>query len=236
MEEKHSQLTTLLREAVAPGFRNRLLDRGVARGLIWDGGNLPGGAPSFSNSLTDDLLDYAYSLMNMALRRRLEEPGDVSATRALLAAGQSIQAAVHRGDQARLDQGFHRVNAAVAFHLAGYPTMAYSIVPTNVGENNLAPTESALVLLFRRRLGDLRNLVSSWLRDAENLDSGVATRLQNDVSFDHVDATHILITTSFMRGVSTVRSRHHCRRLRVRPFGTGCSENDSNLSGGNELR
>ena len=202
MEEQHSQLTTLLKEAVAPGYRNRLLDRGVARGLIWDDGNLPDGAPSFSDSLTDDLLDYAYTLMNMALRRRSEEPGDESAARALLAAGQSIQAAVHRGDQDRQDQGFHRVNAAVAFHLAGYPTMAYSIVPTDVGENNLAPTESALVFLFRRQLGDLSNLVFSWLHDAENQDSGVAMRLRDNVSFDHVDAAHTLITTSFMRGLA----------------------------------
>ena len=202
MEEQHSQLTTLLKEAVAPGFRNRLLDRGVARGLVWDDGIVPDGAPSFSDSLTDDLLDYAYTLMNMALRRRSDEPGDESAARALLAAGQSIQAAVHRGDQDRLDQGFHRVNAAVAFHLAGYPTMAYSIVPTNVGENNLAPTESALVFLFRRQLGDLSNLVFSWLHDAENQDSGVAMRLRDNVSFDHVDAAHTLITTSFMRGLA----------------------------------
>ena len=202
MEEQNSQLTTLLRAAVAPGFRNRLLDRGVARGLIWDDGNLPDGAPPFSNSLTDDLLDYAYTLMTLALRRRSEEPGDESAARALLVAGQSIQAAVHRGDQDRLDQGFHRVNAAVAFHLAGYPTMAYSIVPAEVRDNNLAPTEFALVLLFRRQLGDLKNLVSSWLHDAGNLDRGVALRLRDDVSFDHVDAAHTLIATSFMRGLA----------------------------------
>lgn len=202
MEEKHSLLTTQLRTAVAPGFRRRLVDRGVARGLIWDDGNLPAGSPSFSSSLTDDLLDYAYTLMSMALRRRSEEPRDESAARALLVAGQSIQAAVHKGDQNRQDLGFHRVSAAVAFHLARYPTMAYSIVPTDVGENNLAPTESALVLLFRRQLGDLRNLIASWLHNSENLDPGVAIRLRDDVSFDHVDAAHTLITTSFMRGLA----------------------------------
>ena len=202
MEEQHSQLTTQLRAAVAPDFRRRLLDRGVARGLIWDDGNLPDGAPSFSSSLTDDLLDYAYTLMSMALRRRSEEPGDETAKRALLVAGQSIQAAVHRGAQDRQDLGFHRVNSAVAFHLAGYPTMAYSIVPTDVGENNLAPTESALVLLFRRQLEDLRKLIASWLHDTENLDPEVAIRLRDDSSFDHVDAAHTLITTSFMRGLA----------------------------------
>ena len=202
MEEQHSHLTTQLRAAVAPDFRRRLLDRGVARGLIWDDGNLPDGAPSFSSSLTDDLLDYAYTLISMALRRRSEEPGDETAKRALLVAGQSIQAAVHRGDQDRQDLGFHRVNSAVAFHLAGYPTMAYSIVPTDVGENNLAPTESALVLLFRRQLEDLRKLIASWLHDTENLDLGVAIRLRDDSNFDHVDAAHTLITTSFMRGLA----------------------------------
>ena len=202
MEERSSHLAAALRSAVTPGYRDRLLDRGVARGLIWDDGNLPDGAPSFSTSLTDDLLDYAYALMAMALRLRSEEPENEHAAQAFLVAGESIQAAIHKGTQGRTDQGFHRVSAAVSFHLAGYPTMAYSIVPTDLGNHNLSPTEAALVLLFRRRLEDLRNLFSSWLRDAENLDQRVAIRLRDDVSFDHVDAVHTLITTSFMRGLA----------------------------------
>ena len=202
MVERQAGLVDTLREAVAPAFRGRLLDRGVARGLIWDRGDLPDGAPAFANSLTEDLLDYAYTIMSMALRLRSEERDHEIAKAAFLVAGEAIQAAVHRGNDNLPEQGFHRVSAAVAFHLAGYSAMAYSIVPTNAAESNLAPTEEALVLLFRRRLQEMRNMFSSWLRNDENLDHGVAVRLREEVEFDQEDAAHTLIITSFMRGLA----------------------------------
>ena len=202
MVERHAELDDALREAVAPAFRGRLLDRGVARGLIWNRGNLPDGAPDFANSLTEDLLDYAYTIMSMALRLHSEDRDNETAKVAFLVAGEAIQAAVHRGNDQLPDQGFHRVSAAVAFHLAGYSAMAYSVVPTNAVESNLAPTEEALVLLFRRRLQEMRNMFSSWLRNGENLDHGVAIRLREEIEFDREDAAHTLITTSFMRGLA----------------------------------
>ena len=202
MVSEQTNLAELLQEAIDPTFRNRLLDRGVARGLIWRNGSLPDGAPNFADSLTEDLLDYACSVMSMALRLRSIEQNDQTARQALLVAGECIQAAVHRGDANSPDQGFHRVSAAVAFYLAGYSAMAYSIVPVNASESNLAPTEAALVHLFRRNLEQMRLLFSSWLRNENNLDEAVSVRLSEDPDFDRDDAVHLLITTSFMRALA----------------------------------
>ena len=202
MTQRHAELADKLSDAVAPAFRGRLLDRGIARSLIWSHGELPEGSPAFANSLTEDLLDYAYTILSMALELRSEVRGHETAKAAFLVAGEAIQAAVHRGDDSLAERGFHRVNAAVAFHLAGYSAMAYSIVPTDPAESNLAPTEEALVLLFRRRLQEMRNVFSGWLRNNENHDQGIAVRLRDDVEFDQEDAVHTLITTSFMRALA----------------------------------
>ena len=202
MVSERTELAELLQETIGPAFRNRLLDRGMARGLIWRDGRLPDGAPNFAETLTEDLLDYAYSIMSMALRLRSMEQNDQTAGQALLVAGECIQAAVHRGDANSPDQGFHRVSAAVAFYLAGYSALAYSIVPINAGESNLAPTEAALVHLFRRNLDQMRVLFSSWLRNEDNLDEAVSVRLNEDPDFDRDDAVHLLITTSFMRALA----------------------------------
>ena len=202
MTQRFAELADTLSNAVVPAFRGRLLDRGIARSLIWTRGELPESSPAFAASLTEDLLDYAYAILSMALDLRSEFRDHETAKAAFLVAGEAIQAAVHRGDDSLADRGFHRLSAAVAFHLAGYSSMAYSIVPINPAESNLGPTEEALVLLFRRRLQDMRNVFSRWLRSDENLDHGVALRLREDVEFDQVEAAHILITTSFMRGLA----------------------------------
>ena len=55
MAETVAEISSRLQVIVAPGVRGRLLDRGLARGLIWRDGNLPEGAPEFSDGLSDDL-------------------------------------------------------------------------------------------------------------------------------------------------------------------------------------
>ncbi len=192
----------LLQDGITPGFRERLLDRGLARGLIWRDGVLPPGSPPFSNELTEDLLDYGHALLAMALRLHAEEGYDPLVERAFLIAGEAIEAAVHRGDGSRLDRGFQRVSAAVAFHLARYTARAYSMLPSAVDGDNLAPAESALVFLLRRRLDDMHSAFSSWLLNEEHSDARVAARLADDFEYDDIDATHTILTTSFMRGLA----------------------------------
>lgn len=202
MPESTAELREKLDAAIAPLFRERLLDKGLARGMIWRDGVLPEGSPPFSVSLTSDLLDYAHTIMAMAMRLRAQEPNTPTLDRAFLVAGEAIEAAVHRGDK-RLDLGFHRVSAAIAFHLAKYSARAYSMLPSGAEEENLAPTEKALLWLLRRRLDDLRGSFSSWLLDEQNDDERIAARLENDTEFDVEDAIQNIITTSIMRGIAS---------------------------------
>lgn len=202
MAETAAELSTRLQEAVAPGVRGRLLDRGLARGLIWRDGTVPEGAPEFPPGLSEDLLDYAHAVMALALRLRATGPADPGLLeRAFLVAGEAIEAAVHRGEE-RIDRGFHRVSAAVAFHLGRYAARAYSMLPAAVDAQNLAPTEAALVQLLRRRLDDLHLAVSGWLLDPANGDDEVAAKLQSADDFDQTDAVHTVLTSSFMRGLA----------------------------------
>lgn len=202
MAETAVELSSRLQGAAAPEARGRLLDRGLARGLIWRDGNLPEGAPQFSESLSEDLLDYAHAVMALALRLRTAgAPNPRVLERAFLVAGEAIEAAVHRGEE-RHDRGFHRVTAAVAFHLGRYAARAFSMVPAGAETLNLAPTEAALVQLLRRRLDDLHTAFSGWLLDPANADESVAARLEGDADFDQTDAIHAVLTSSFMRGLA----------------------------------
>lgn len=72
MAESLTELQSRLAATTIPGFRERLVDRGLARGLIWREGVLPAGSPPFQESLTEDLLDYAHGVLAMALRLRSE--------------------------------------------------------------------------------------------------------------------------------------------------------------------
>lgn len=201
MGESTKELQHRLQEAVASGFRDRLLDKGLARGLIWRDGRLPAGSPSFPDSLTEDLLDYAHAVMAMALRLRSRVIETPALERAFLVAGEAIEAAVHRGGPA-LERGFHRVTAAVAFHLARYGVRAYSILPAGGQDENLAPTEHALVQLLRRDLEELHASFSKWLLNDQNDDSHIAELINKDEEFDETDAADSLLTSSFMRGLA----------------------------------
>lgn len=202
MAETVAELTARLRVVVAPGFRGRLLDKGLARGLIWRNGSVPEGAPEFPESLSEDLLDYAHAVMALALRLRATGEGDSKLLdRAFLVAGEAIEAAVHQGEE-RVDRGFHRVTAAVAFHLGRYAARAFSMLPGATDQQNLAPTEAALVQLLRRRLDELHMVFSGWLLDPANADEAVAAKLREDDEFGQVDAVHNVLTSSFMRGLA----------------------------------
>lgn len=201
MAETAGALQHRLKIATSAGFRGRLLDRGLARGLIWNSGKLPAGSPTFIPTLTEDLLDYAHTIIAMAIRLRGLDADAAILERAFLVAGEAIEAAIHRGEGGQ-HAGFHRVSAAVAFHLARYSARAYSILPVGIEENNLAPTERALVQLLRRQLDTMHQLVASWLLDDQHTDDAIAARLEADDDFDESDAIHSTLTTAFMKGLA----------------------------------
>jgi len=195
-------LESRIQRAVAPGFRNRLLDKGLARGLIWRDGALPPGSPRFPRTLTEDLLDFGHTILAMALRLRGVSPDSPHLKRAFLCAGEAIESAVHQGEPGRPDSGFHRVTAAVAFHLARYAARAYSILPPQAIQMNMSPSEKALMQLLRRSLDELHTRFSTWLLDETHRDNAIAERLQTDDNYDEYDAVHEILTTSFMRGLA----------------------------------
>jgi len=234
MAETAAELSSRLRAVVEPGVRGRLLDKGLARGLIWRDGSLPDGAPEFPEGLSEDLLDYAHAVMALALRLRASREGEPRLLdRAFLVAGEAIEAAVHRGEE-RIDQGFHRVTAAVAFHLGRYAARAFSMLPVATDAQNLAPTERALVRLLRRRLDELHTTFSEWLLDPANADEAVAIKLQEDDDFDQTDAAHSVLTSSFMRGLAlfdhalTTGESEAADQARVLLFATAHAARDLN--------
>jgi hypothetical protein len=200
--ESIQQLRLRLATSIVPGFRERLLDRGLARGLIWRDGVLPTGAPQFVPSLTADLLDYAHTVLALALRLQVEHPQSEELNRAFVVAGEAIEAAVHRGDALQTDRGFNRVSAAVAFHLARYAARAYSVLPNALDLDNLSPAEIVIVQLLRRSLDGLQEQVTGWLLDETHSDETIAQRLQEDQEFDESDAVNVVITSSIMRGLA----------------------------------
>lgn len=202
MTEATIGLRAQLQRAIAPGFRERLLDTGRARGLIWQNGILPVGAPRFPPNLSDDLLDYGYAVLAMSLRLRTLEADAEVLTQAFLSAGEAIESTVYRGEQEVAYRGFHQVSAAVSFHLARYGARSYSILPSDTGGSNLAPTELALVHLIRRALDSMQTSVSAWLLDERNQDAAIAQRLRAGGDFDESDAIHSVLTTSFMRSLA----------------------------------
>lgn len=194
-------MTTLLERVVAPGYGGRLLDKGLARGLIWREGALPQDSPSFPEALTEDLLDYAHGVVALALRIQAQDPHAAVLERAFLVAGESIESVVLRG-QSSPDCGFHRLTAAVAFHLAGYSARAYTMLPSLAERQNLAPSERVLLHLLRRNLAAMHAEYSAWLLDGQHSDCAVAGRLQHDEGFDVSDAVDSVLTSSLMKSLA----------------------------------
>lgn len=150
-----------IREAIAPGFRDKLLARGQARAMIWKDGSLPADAPPFSNLLSYDLLSYGYALLSHGLRL-LELKGDRDLARiAFEHAAGAIEAVVAKGqnDEAR---DFHRLMAAAAYHLGRFSARAYSLLKVGFASANLSPSEQCLARLMLRDLDELDAQITKW--------------------------------------------------------------------------
>ena len=201
MADSPELLEESIREALSVGYRGRLLDRGLARGLIWEKGVVPEGGPRFQANLTEDLLDYGEALLSMALRLRIEKPQSEILGQAFEIAGEAIEAAVHRGGDGPT-QGFHRISAATAYHLARLSARAFSMLPGAPEDGNHSPTETAIGLLIRRDFDALHGLFSSRLLDERFHDEKIAERLENDWDFGVDDAVHDVLVNAFMSAIA----------------------------------
>jgi len=187
---------------LSPGVRENLIPRGLARELIWQSGELPAGAPNFAPQLSDDLLDYGYTLLRQGLV--LHEAGEQAslARSAFERAAEAIESVVRNGDPEELERGFHRVVAACAYHLAHFSARSYSLLP-NTENLNLAPAELGVAYLLRRSLTTLRISCQQWLSDLARSDGRLAERLmiEND-DFDLEDVFQIGLTSSFFKALA----------------------------------
>lgn len=202
MTDETSDITSELTTLIEPGHRERLLARGLARGLIWENGRLPPEAPEFSKSLTTDLLDHGFHILGLALRLRQLSSTEPIISRALRVGGEAIESAVRRGRVKNRQRGFNLTMAAAAFHIGGYAARAYSLLGGDLPGLNLSSPETTLAALMRRDLKCLRRISGGWLQAEEHSDKIVVTRLANGSSFGVDDAVYLSLTGVFHRAIA----------------------------------
>lgn len=212
MAQNPQALADLVDELVRPDARGRLLAQGLARGMVWRDGVVPEGAPDFPTQLTADLLDFGYALVALGLELRDANRRDPTSApfetgEAFRVAAEAIESAVRRGRPDDEDRGRHLVVCAAAFHLAGYAARAFSLLPLQTLDSNLASHERVLALLLRRDLPSMRSLLMQWQLNPSHSDEVVSARLLDpDDAFEPDDAAIVALTTAYHRAVGTADS------------------------------
>ena len=162
------ELRSNIQAAVQPGYREQLLARGQARGMIWLAGVLPIDAEDYSPQLSEDLLSFGYTLLLHGLRY-LDLGGDFATARvAFEVAAESIEAVVARGEHNDA-RDFHRLIAGCSYHLGRFSARAYSLLYAGLSDANLSLVERCLAQIVLRDLSGVASTVSAWF------DSGVGS-------------------------------------------------------------
>ena len=170
------ELRSNINQAVEAGYRQQLLARGLARGMIWRSGELPIDAPNFSPLLSEDLLSFGYSLLLHGLRY-LDLGGDsTTAQQAFEVAAESIEAVVARGAQNEV-RDFHRLVAGSAYHLGRFSARAYSLLRSDFEQANLSIVERCLAQLVLRDLAGVNRAVAGWFESGVGTDDKVISAL-----------------------------------------------------------
>ena len=165
-------------EAVAAGFRGRLIARGQARAMIWQDGVLPADAPAFTPQLSYNLHSYGYALLGLGLRLR-EMGGDTAQARiAFEQAATALEAVMAKGNREEADRDFHFVMAAASYHLAHLSARAYSLLAIVEGDDNFSPIERVLALLMRRNMNALHTTVLEYRVSGVGSDEQIAESIE----------------------------------------------------------
>ena len=179
------ELRANIEAAIAPGYRQQLLAKGQARGMIWRSGELPIDAPNFSPRLTDDLLSFGYSLLLHGLRY-IDLGGNHSFAKvAFEVAAESIEAAVARGPVDE-NRDFHRLVAGAAYHLGRYSARAYSLLYQGIGQSNLSVVELCLAKLMLRDLEGVNETVGGWFASDAGSDDSLISVFESPEVADEV--------------------------------------------------
>lgn len=204
------EIETVAREALTPGFRNRLLEKGIARTMIWANGALPKGAPAFPKSLSYDLLSYGYSLLSLGFQLK-ESGGDPQLVSGVFEkAGLAISSVTENGDPSDSEKNFHKAISASAYHVSGYSAKAYSMIKgilDDKSEWNLLG--KALALLILREFSDLTQLLHEWKQSGVGSDSSITNQIEQDIEAgqDIIESVEVVavcsaITDSYFSALS----------------------------------
>lgn len=172
------QLETVVSRALEPAFRAKLLARGQARSLIWRDGVLPIGSPSFSESLSYDLVSYGDTLLLLALHVRNAGGNERLTRHAFNQAGEVLEAVVVNGDSKDSERGFLRILSAAAYHLGRSSARAYSMLMVSLTNSNLSTMEYGLALLILRRLDQLEDEIFKWRISGRASDNSLVASLK----------------------------------------------------------
>ncbi|PJI96532.1 RAD3-like DEAD/DEAH box helicase [Acidovorax sp. 69] len=171
------ELRSNIQEAVQPGYRQQLLARGQARGMIWQAGLLPIDAPGFSPQLSEDLLSFGYSLLLHGLRY-LDLGGDFPTARvAFEVAAESIEAVIARGERNE-SRDFHRLIAGSAYHLGRFSARAYSLLHSSLVEANFSVVERCLAMLILRDLSGVSRAITNWFESGVGSDVNLMAQIE----------------------------------------------------------
>src|SRR5262249_8196296 len=126
-----------------------------------------------------DLAEYGFSLLRVGLSLR-ERTGSTDATRrAFDHAARAFEALTTNDDPDSPANGFYRVLAAAAYHLASYSAIAYSLLRP-LSNPNVNAAEHALSLLVLRDLSGLRAFTREYLLSDERGDDAITEILEDD--------------------------------------------------------
>ena len=181
MASSIEEIEEAIRQAIATGFRGRLLERGLARSMIWVDGELPDGSPNFAEKLSYDLLSYGYSLLSLAIRLT-ELNGDSDLARAAFEkSATAITDVIHNGNSDDPESGFHKVLAASSYHLGRFSAKAFSLLNHSIENENLSRIEKMLSLLMLRKFSELETSVLDWKTSGLGTDNSLAEKLSFEV-------------------------------------------------------
>lgn len=182
MASTNEEIEEAIRQAIAPSFRGQLLDRGLARSMIWVDGELPDGSPNFAPRLSYDLLSYGYSLLSLAIRLTELNGNSDLARAAFEKSATAIADVIHNGNSADPENGFHKVLAASSYHLGRFSAKAFSLLTHNIENENVSPIEKMLSLLMLRQLDKLETFVLAWKTLGFGSDNSLAEILDSKIN------------------------------------------------------
>lgn len=158
-----------------------LLERGLARSMIWKDGELPEGAPPFASSLSYDLLSYGYSLLSLGIRLK-ELGGNEQLCKAVFKkSAESISNVINNGSLSDVDRPFHKLIAASSYHIGQYSAKAFSLLRDDLVQDDIGKMQLALSLFILRQFDELEELIIEWKNSESANDSVLASRFEEDL-------------------------------------------------------